>query len=154
MHVHDSSNLSVITLCSRSRCGAREAMTAGCKPTSTKSEKWESAARAAQARTVRISREHLFRLNAVFMSHARLRPKYKYDVYVLNAPLHLVSGAFYFWLWQSTCRGPHCARVADQAGQRLTGDARLASISNFFRNLPCRVQLRLKCVNALIRSDF
>ena len=33
MHVHDSLNLSVITLCSRSRCGAREAMTVGCKPT-------------------------------------------------------------------------------------------------------------------------
>ena len=30
MHVHDSLNL---TLCSRSRCGAREAMTVGCKPT-------------------------------------------------------------------------------------------------------------------------
>ena len=30
MRVHDSSNL---TLCSRSRCGAREAMTVGCKPT-------------------------------------------------------------------------------------------------------------------------
>ena len=32
MHVHDSLNL-IITLCSRSRCGAREAMTVGCKPT-------------------------------------------------------------------------------------------------------------------------
>ena len=30
MHVHDSLNL---TLCSRGRCGAREAMTVGCKPT-------------------------------------------------------------------------------------------------------------------------
>ena len=33
MRVHDFSNLSVITLCSRSRCGAREAMTVGCKHT-------------------------------------------------------------------------------------------------------------------------
>ena len=32
MHVHDSLNL---TLCSRSRCGAREAMTVGCKPTTS-----------------------------------------------------------------------------------------------------------------------
>ena len=30
MHVHDSLNF---TLCSRSRCGARKAMTVGCKPT-------------------------------------------------------------------------------------------------------------------------
>ena len=32
MHVHDSLNL---TLCSRSRCGALEAMTVGCKPTTS-----------------------------------------------------------------------------------------------------------------------
>ena len=32
MHVHDSLNF---TLCSRNRCGAREAMTVGCKSTTS-----------------------------------------------------------------------------------------------------------------------